>query len=50
MYACACCGNIELLSDGSCTQYQKQLQELEEKNGAAQEMQRKLEAELNEVS
>ena len=30
--------------------YQKQLQELEEKNGAAQEMQRKLEAELNEVS
>ena len=35
---------------GSCTQYQKQLQEVEEKNAAAQEMQKKLEAELNEVS
>ena len=44
-----CCDNTELLSHGSCTQYQKQLQELEEKNAAAQEMQRKLEAELNEV-
>ena len=48
--ACMCCDNIELLSDGSCTQYQKQLQELEEKNATAQEIQRKLEAELNEVS
>ena len=46
-----CCGNFSYYHmHGSCTQYQKQLQEVEEKNAAAQEMQKKLEAELNEVS